>query len=557
MRVPAILLALFLFTMPSPGGTPGGPPLGADGSPAKVAGWDLVRFASGEAPVGNVGSIDDQSGRISDQLDRVPRIEPDYVDVTIPPNVAPLNFIIREEASSFEVTATSGSGQFQLEVTSSNGVVRFPETSWRELLAESVGDTISLRVTASQGRGESSEVYLPFSMFVSSDEIDPWLVYRVIHPGYYSWSEIRIDQRSMESFEEEPVIQNRIMENNCANCHNFNQNSSDQFMIHVRGSLGGTYFVEDGEITRVDPKLDEMPAGATYPAWHPSGRYLAFSSNQVRQSFYSIPGKAVEVYDLDSSLILYDRTVNETLNIPGTGNATYLETFPSWSPDGEYLYFCRALQVIGFSDPQLDQIQRTHYDIVRRSFDPESRTFGEAEVVFNAVEIGKSASFPRISPDGRFLAITVADYGTFPIWHKEADLYLIDLDTGEQQRMEVNSEETESYHTWSSSGRWMVFSSKRLDGRTGRPFFTHIDPEGNQGKEFVLPQEDPSRYDWMLESFNIPELVDGKIEVDPRDFLKAAGDDPLKAGSGNPPGFSPFRPLPEQGPGVSRRAPHG
>ena len=73
-------------------------------------------------------------------------------------------------------------------------------------------------------------------------------------------------------------------------------------MIHVRGSLGGTYFVEDGKITRTDPKIDAMPGSATYPSWHPGGRFLAFSSNQVKQSFYSQSEKNIEVFDLSSSL---------------------------------------------------------------------------------------------------------------------------------------------------------------------------------------------------------------------------------------------------------------
>jgi len=501
MRNPGILLALLLPALATASGTM-------------------------EAPLGQAGH---------NRIDRKPNIEPDYTDVTIPPNIAPMNFIIKEDGVSFNVTATSGSKEHQIDITSSDGVVRFPENSWGELLRESIGDSIAIRITASKTRGGPIEEYRPFHMIVSDDPIDPWLVYRLIHPGYYSWSEIKIVQRSIESFREESIIENKVLENNCANCHSFNNNSADRFLIHVRGSLGGTYFVEDGEITRTDPKLDAMPSGATYPSWHPDGRFVAFSSNEVRQSFYSMPGKAVEVYDLASSLILYDRINNETINITDSDSTPHLLTFPSWSPDGDFLYFCRAPLVIDFSNPQLEQIKNTHYDIARRSFDPQSRSFGETEIVFNASAINKSASFPRISPDGRFLIITVADYGTFPIWHREADLYLLDLLSGEYERMDVNSNETESYHTWSSNGRWLVFSSKRLDGRSGKPYFAHVDSVGNQGKEFVLPQEDPSLYSRMLKSFNIPEFVDGRIEVNPRDFVEAAKQKALKAKPGNPP----------------------
>lgn len=466
--------------------------------------------------------------------DRFAKIEPDYVNVTIPPNIAPLNFIVREPGEAVRVTAISAKSGTSVSITSGDGVIKFSEKSWKKLLSGSRGDSIQFRVFV---KGEGSgpvTAFKPFRMYVSNDSIDPYLAYRLIHPGYYSWSEIRIMERSLETFSEEPVFENQLMDKNCANCHSFNRGSSDRFMIHIRGSLGGTYIADNGKITRTDPKIDAMPGSATYPNWHPGGRYIAFSSNQVRQSFYSIPEKSIEVFDLVSSLIIYDREKNEILSITDSDTTNYLQTFPGWSADGKYLYFCRAKNVISMDEPTLEQIQATHYDLVRKSFNAETRTFGETEMVFNAAAQQKSVSFPRISPDGKFLVFTLADYGTFPIWHREADLYLLNLESGQVNKMNVNSKETESYHTFSGNGKWLVFSSKRIDTRTARPFFVHLDADGKQGKEFVLPQKDPARYDKMLESFNIPEFVDGKIEFNPRDFLAASKQTALKAKSGNP-----------------------
>ncbi|MBK7627957.1 MAG: PD40 domain-containing protein [Bacteroidales bacterium] len=464
---------------------------------------------------------------------RKPDILPDYIDVTIPPNIAPMNFSVTEKGSSYTVIATAGSGRNQIKINSSDGIIKFPEKAWKKLLEESIGDTIKIKVFASQKGKKKSEAFNSFYMAVSADKIDPYLVYRLIHPGYYSWSNIKIMQRSVESFSEASIFENQIMDKNCANCHSFNNNSPDRFMIHIRGSLGGTYFVEDGKITRTDPKIDAMPGTATYPSWHPGGRFMAYSSNQVRQSFYSQPGKYIEVFDLVSSLILFDRKNNEIITVTDSDTTNYLQTFPSWSPDGKYLYFCRARQVINSAYPELEQIENTHYDIARKSFDPDTRKFGDTEVIFNAAGISKSASFPRISPDGRFMVFTLHDYGTFPIWHKEADLYLLDMQSGLAEKMNINSDKTESYHTWSSNGKWLVFSSKRIDGRSARPHFAHIDPDGKQGKEFVLPQKDPTLYNRMLESFNIPEFVTGKIKMTPRDFLEASKQSPIKAKPGD------------------------
>jgi WD40 repeat protein len=445
-----------------------------------------------------------------------------------------MNFCITEKGNSFKVIATSATSGYQIKVSSRNGIIRFPEKSWEKLLEDCKGDKIGIRIFSYKKGKQEPEEYNPFYMYVSNDPIDPYLVYRLLYPGYYSWSQIRIVQRSIESFSEAPLFDNQIMEKNCANCHSFNRNSADRFMMHIRGSLGGTYFYEDGKITRVEPKIDAMPGGATYPSWHPGGRYVAFSSNQVRQSFYSIPEKSIEVFDLVSALVVYDRKNNETIIVTDRDTTKYLQTFPSWSPDGKYLYFCRARQIISGTNPELEQIKNTHYDLARKSFDPESRTFGETEIIFNAAAINKSVSFPRVSPDGEYLVFTLSDYGTFPIWHREADLYLLDLHSGVVNKMDVNSDKTESYHTWSLNSKWLVFSSKRLDGRSARPFFAHIDPNGNQGKEFVLPQKDPTLYDRMLESFNIPEFVNGRIKLRPRDLAAASKQEAIKAKSGNP-----------------------
>ncbi|MDP4224519.1 MAG: cytochrome C biosynthesis protein [Bacteroidota bacterium] len=466
--------------------------------------------------------------------DRKPSTDPDYSDITIPPNIAPMNFRIMEEGRYFSATVYSGKGDYQLKLNSSDGTIRFPEKAWKKLTAGSTGDTIKIQIWSYKKGSDLHQKFDPVYLFVSKDRIDPYLAYRLIYPGYYSWSHIRIIQRSIESFEETPIFDNQIMEKNCANCHSFNRNRADRFMIHIRGSLGGTYFVKDGKITRTDPKIDAMPGSATYPSWNPDGRFVAFSSNQVRQSFYSIPEKNIEVFDLVSSLIIYDTEKNEILTVTDRDTTKYLQTFPSWSPDGKYLYYCRALPHKSASNPEFDDITGTHYDLMRKSFDTQNRTFGESEIVFNASAINKSVSFPRISPDGRYLVFTIHDYGTFPIWHQEADLWMLDMKTGISSAMNVNSDRTESYHTWSANSRWLVFSSKRIDGRTARPYFAHIDSLGNQGKPFVLPQKDPSLYDRMLESFNIPEFVDAKIKIRPRDLAAASKQKALKAISGNP-----------------------
>jgi Tol biopolymer transport system component len=292
----------------------------------------------------------------------------------------------------------------------------------------------------------------------------------------------------------------------------------------MRGCMGGTYFLEGNAFKKVNLKTKEMKNGAPYPRWHPSGKFVAFSSNKIVQQFHSSLNKKVEVSDLESSLVLYDIEKNEIMNINLPDRDKYMDTYPEWSPDGNFLYFCRAPQV-----GEVFAYDIVRYDLYRVPFDETTRKTGPAELVFNASSIGKSVSFPRISPDGKFLILTLHNYGCFPIWHKEADLMSIDLTTLKPSAMSLNSDFTDSYHSWSSNSRWLVFSSKRLDGLTARLFISHIDENGEAGKPFLLSQEDPEMYDRLLKSFNLPEFSTLEVRVNPGAIRKAASGEAIQA----------------------------
>jgi hypothetical protein len=170
--------------------------------------------------------------------------------------------------------------------------------------------------------------------------------------------------------------------------------------------------------------------------------------------------------------------------------------------------------------------------------------FGPRELVFAADTLNMSAVLPRISPDGRWLVFTMSTFGYFHIWHHDADLWVMDLEKRKEERGkwnedscvvarpldEVNSKDTESYHTWSSNGRWLVVSSRRDDGTFTRPFFAHVDKDGKWSKPFELPQADPEYHRQFMRSFNIPEFMKGPVEIAPQTFadvLKGDGD-PVK-----------------------------
>ncbi|WP_297095961.1 hypothetical protein [uncultured Draconibacterium sp.] len=460
------------------------------------------------------------NGEILKNSDSV-KIYPDYTEVTIPANIAPLNFLVEEEGDAYYLNI-SGEKAGRLAVSSRDGQFRLSEKKWKKLLGENLGAKISYLISI-----EKDDKWIQYPVFtntVSAEKVDPFLYYRLLYPGYESWTELSIVQRSLESFKEKAVIQNNVVGQNCVNCHAFNNQNADDFMFHMRGNLGGTYFVEDGELKKVNMKTKEMQNGAVYPRWHPSGKYVAFSSNKVVQQFHSMENKKIEVSDLNSSLVMYDVDKNEIMQVPVDPKKQFMDTYPEWSTDGHFLYFCRAAQIAENYD-----YRDIKYDLYRVAFDPELRKFSEPELVFDAAAIGKSVSFPRIAPAGNVLIFTLHDYGNFSIWHKEADLYSIDLGNLQVKKCGNNSDFTESYHSWSSNSKWLVFSSKRGDGLTARPYISFIDENGVASKPFVLPQEDPGFYRDFVKTFNIPEFAKTDVDLTPGEIREAAGKEALQA----------------------------
>ena len=141
---------------------------------------------------------------------------------------------------------------------------------------------------------------------------------------------------------------------------------------------------------------------------------------------------------------------------------------------------------------------------------------GTVDTVISSAKIGKSISFPRISPDGKYLLFVTTSYGNFTIWHTDSDLYLMNLETNEITKPDINSDKAESYHSWSSNGRWIVFSSRRIDGQFTSPWFSWFDVQGKAHKPFLLPQKDPHFYDSFLKTYNVPEFITSKVDLDPR-----------------------------------------
>ena len=440
-----------------------------------------------------------------DECDALPPIFPDYTDVTVPTNIAPPNFGI-PDASHLEVTLHNSRGEHY--TTSGSDAIDISLSDWHRLTREA--DSISVGVSVWDDEHPEGIRYRDFSIHLAPDSIDPWICYRLIPPGYEGWKYMGIYQRHLTSWDEETLIENSQANNGCVNCHSFANYDTHCFTMHVRGKGGGTVVLRDGNLEKVDIKSMGPGRHGSYNVWHPSGRYIAFSSNSTHQSFYGRSQDKIEVYDLWSDLIVYDIENHRVISDERFLDTLNMEIFPSFSPDGRWMYFSTAHPV---RMPQ--EVDQLKYSIVRVPFDPTNGTLGEVDTLYSAYQRGGTALMPRISPDGRWMLYSTADCGAFNLYHIESDLEMMDLQTGDTiDCSPINSSQMESYHAWSSNGRWLIFASKRLDTRYTRLFIAHWDGT-RWHKPFLLPQRRPFQNTQLMMAYNIPEFIKRPLLLDP------------------------------------------
>jgi Tol biopolymer transport system component len=476
--------------------------LGIPAALLAAGGLLFLVLCGGEVPGGEINPVG-----------RAPAIHPDFSGITVPPNVAPLNFRIEEDGSRFYVKIHSREGQ-PLEVLSHTGKIIIPRGPWRRLLEANRGGELHLDVYAKEREGLWKR-FDSITNRIAREDIDGYLAYRRMHPTRSPWS-MSIRCRDLAGFGEDVVLGYRVgFEGGCMNCHTPLRNDPNTMLMGFRGrKLGtGTLLVDGGEAKKIGRKFG-------YTSWHPGGKVAAYSVNDLPIFFHTARSDLRDTIDKDSYIAYYLVDTKTTKPCPQLARKDRLENWPVWSADGRHLYYCAAPKLwkkpVG-SPPE--RYQEVRYSLERIGYDAETDQWGRMETVLSAAETGKSIAMPRISPDGRWLSFCMFDHGFFPNWQEESDLYLVDLRASEKsgkyeyRRMELSSDRSESWHSWSLNGRWIVFTSKREYGIFTRLYFSHVDEAGRAHKPFVLPQEDPGFYDSCLDGFNTPELLVRPVPV--------------------------------------------
>jgi len=451
-------------------------------------------------------------------VDKLPEIYPDYIGVTIPADIAPLNFNFADEAIDRMDVTVKGDKGGELHVIGE--WADFDIDEWHALTEQNQGGKLTVTVCTEKD-GQWTQ-YKDFDIFVSEARLDDWgLTYRRIKPGYEVGGDIGIYQRELSSFDEYAIITETVVPGRCFNCHTANRTNPNRLTMQMRGEGGGTMIQKDGHQMWVETKTDSTKAAGSYSYWHPQGDYVALAVNSVHQAFFTGTGQRIEVYHTFSNVEVLDTRTNELILSPLL-QTDDLEIFPAFSHDGKWLYYstskpCRVPA----------EYEKVKCSLCRIAFDAEKGVFGETvDTLLNGPATDKSYVLARPSYDGRWLMYCASSRGNFPVSQNDADLWLMDLKTGESRELkELNTPQSESYHNWSENSRWLVFSSKREDGMYTKLYLATIDEQGRVSKPFLLPQRHPRKfYREMMDAYNCPDFTKSKVELDAHEAYRQVFD---------------------------------
>ena len=386
-------------------------------------------------------------------------------------------------------------------------------------------------------RGESARILSSgaVSIRTSRDEVGAPIFYRDVPlPFIYAVRNpdtIRWRLGSIASERPAPVVLRDLPV--CGNCHSFSADgrtlgmdvdyANDKGSYIITAVEEETFLSRDRVITWSDFRRDdEEPTFGLLSSISPDGRY-AISTVKDRSVFVPKEDLAYSqlFFPIKGILAFYDRQTREFAALPGADDPRYVQSNPSWTPDGKHVVFVRARaeQLPGMDEvkgvllpPHLAAafiagLRSFQFDIYRIPFN--GGRGGNPEPVAGASNNGMSNYFPRISPDGRWMVFSRAR--SFMLLQPDSALYLVRAEGGTPRRMTCNTSNMNSWHSWSPNSRWLVFSSKARGPYT-QLFLTHVDENGNDSPPVLLENMSlDGRAANIPEFINIPPDGIGRI----------------------------------------------
>lgn len=452
--------------------------------------------------------------------DRQPPIFPDYTDVTIPPNIAPLRFLLADTCEAEEVAATFECGAERVAVRSSDGrSIAIGLHAWKRLTKDAAGKVITVKVTA---RIDGQWVgYVPFNLYVATDSIDPYIVYGRMDPSRDVVGHMGLYSRCIETFHEQAVLTSDMVRGDRISNATFCLGNAQRMLLSLNNVFPCILLADSGEIEKLNTAPIPDLSCPTHAAWHPSGRYIAFAVNRNSKQ---------DTRKAASSIVIYDAMKHELFTSPQLFSDSASATHPAFSPDGETLYFCAT------SQKTITRSDSAKYHLCAVAFNIHGgRRFGrKVDTLYHSrlalpqpvkkksdkipprrpeIRPDGSAASPCPSPDGRYLLFTVADRGCQPTDHPASDLALYDLKRKTFLPVDTlcSDSAAEVSQSWSSNSRWIVYTGRGVDGIYDYLFISYFAADGRQTKPFLLPLKEANGYRYTMQSFTHPTFLTAPV----------------------------------------------
>jgi len=412
-------------------------------------------------------------------------------------------------------------------------VLRFPtneprwrpsEVDWATIKQRSVERVAQVAVV---GVGPDAQAVSSASVRIrtSTDPVGDSIFYREVPLPFLSAvqdpSRIRWRFGAISSETAPPIVLENLPV--CGNCHSFSNDGRVLGLDVDYGNDKGAYAVlpVSTQMTLDDKKIitwSDFKKGdgeATFGLLSkvsPDGRYV-ISTVKDRAVFVATPDIWFSqlFFPIKGILVVYD-TVDRTFKpLPGADDPEYVQSNPTWSPDGKWIVFARTKAYRRDAIANATSVLLSEKDVPEFVEDKEPFKFdlyrvpfndgrgGKAEPIEGASHNGKSNYFAKFSPDGKWIIFCKAE--NYMLLMPDSELYIIPATGGEARRLRANTPRMNSWHSWSSNGRWLVFSSKANTAYT-QLFLTHIDEHGESTPPVVL-----DRFTGSDRAANIPEFV--------------------------------------------------
>jgi len=449
-------------------------------------------------------------------------------ETVFPPEIVAPTFRWQDgqaEADAWLVLVQFQDGKGQLTALASETQWRPPSEQWEAIKRRSLGTEATVSVMGVNRAAPTKALSAArIRISTSKDEVGAPLFYREVNLPFLDAvkdpSKIRWRFGHIGSEQQPPIVLQGLPV--CGNCHSFAANGRTLGMDVDYANDKGAYAItpvseemvldKSKIITWSDYKRGdgELTFGLLSQV-SPSGQYVV---STVKDRSVSVPTPGLEFsqlfFPVKGIIGVYCRQTSAFSVLPGADDKEFVQSNPTWSPDGEHVVFARSraltLPNVTHSNvllnpeecPEFIQGKRTFlFDLYRVPFNEGKG--GKAEPIEGASHNGMSNYFPKYSPDGKWIVFCKAK--SFMLLQPDSELYIVPAAGGVARRMRCNTPRMNSWHSWSPNGKWLVFSSK-ANGPCTQLFLAHVDAEGESTppvrlEHFVSPDR----------AANIPEFV--------------------------------------------------